>query len=198
MPSAAAVAVPGSWRASPSGAVALARAELAAEFLVGLATSTASSARPTRSSPLRSGPRAPPLPASSAPDPSWPGPLSVISGMCPGFLTPDHFAACTGTAPVQVSSGNRKARRLSLRGTRRINHAIHMAAITHLAASTAPAARTTTKDRRGKTRKGRCGPSRGGSATHLRAPPGRCELCQGCWAVSRLLIMQRLLRSGIR
>jgi hypothetical protein len=42
----------------------------------------------------------------------------------------DHFASYNGTAPAGVSSGNRKARRLSLRGNRRINHAIHMAAIT--------------------------------------------------------------------
>jgi hypothetical protein len=40
-----------------------------------------------------------------------------------------HFAAYNGTAPVEVSSGNRKVHRLSLRGNRRINHAIHMAAI---------------------------------------------------------------------
>ena len=44
----------------------------------------------------------------------------------------DHFASYNGTAPVEVSSGNRKIRRLSLRGNRRINHAIHMAAITQL------------------------------------------------------------------
>ena len=44
----------------------------------------------------------------------------------------DHFASCNGTAPVEVSSGNRKIHRLSLRGNRRINHAIHMAAITQL------------------------------------------------------------------
>ncbi len=31
-----------------------------------------------------------------------------------------------------MSSGNRKAHRLSLRGNRRINHAIHMAAITQI------------------------------------------------------------------
>jgi len=43
-----------------------------------------------------------------------------------------HFAACNGTAPVAVSSGNRKVHRLSLRGNRRVNHAIHMAAITQL------------------------------------------------------------------
>ena len=44
----------------------------------------------------------------------------------------DHFASCNGTAPVEVSSGNRTIRRLSLRGNRRVNHAIHMAAITQL------------------------------------------------------------------
>ena len=44
----------------------------------------------------------------------------------------DHFASYNGTAPVEVSSGNRKTYRLSLRGNRRINHAIHMAAITQL------------------------------------------------------------------
>ena len=44
----------------------------------------------------------------------------------------DHFAAYNGTAPVEVSSGDRKIHRLSLRGNRRINHAIHMAAITQI------------------------------------------------------------------
>jgi transposase len=44
----------------------------------------------------------------------------------------DHFASCNGTAPVEVSSGNHKICPLSLRGNRRINHAIHMAAITQL------------------------------------------------------------------
>jgi transposase len=44
----------------------------------------------------------------------------------------DHFACYNGTAPVQVSSGNRKIHRLPLRGSRRIHHAIHMAAITQL------------------------------------------------------------------
>ena len=44
----------------------------------------------------------------------------------------DHFAACNGTAPIEVSSGNRKVYRLSRRGNRRINHAIHMAAVTQI------------------------------------------------------------------
>jgi transposase len=42
------------------------------------------------------------------------------------------LASYNGTAPVEVSSGNRKIHRLSLRGNRRVNHAIHMAAITQI------------------------------------------------------------------
>jgi transposase len=48
------------------------------------------------------------------------------------FATRDRFAAYNGTAPIEVSSGNRKTCRLSLRGNRRINHALHMAAITQI------------------------------------------------------------------
>jgi transposase len=48
------------------------------------------------------------------------------------FASRDHFAACNGTAPIEVSSGNRKIYRLSLRGNRRVNHAIHMTAITQI------------------------------------------------------------------
>ena len=48
------------------------------------------------------------------------------------FPNRDHFAACNGTAPVEVSSGGRKACRLSRRGNRRPSHAIHMAAVTQI------------------------------------------------------------------
>ena len=44
----------------------------------------------------------------------------------------DHFAAYIGTAPIEVSSGQRKVYRLSRRGNRRLNHAIHMAAVTQI------------------------------------------------------------------
>ena len=44
----------------------------------------------------------------------------------------DHFAAYNGTAPIEVSSGKRKIYRLSRRGNRRLNHAIHMAAVTQV------------------------------------------------------------------
>ncbi len=45
------------------------------------------------------------------------------------FLDRDHFAAYNGTAPIEVSSGNHKIFRLSRRGNRRLNHAMHMAAV---------------------------------------------------------------------
>ena len=48
------------------------------------------------------------------------------------FASRDHFAARNGTAPIEVPSGNGKIYRLSLRGNRRVNHAIHMAAITQI------------------------------------------------------------------
>jgi transposase len=49
------------------------------------------------------------------------------------FPSRDHFAAYNGTAPIEVSSGGRrKVFRLSRRGNRRLNHAIHMAAVTQI------------------------------------------------------------------
>jgi transposase len=48
------------------------------------------------------------------------------------FPGKDHLAAYNGTAPIEVSSGNRKIYRLSRRGNRRLNHVIHMAAVTQI------------------------------------------------------------------
>ena len=48
------------------------------------------------------------------------------------FADQGRFAAYNGTAPIEVSSGGRKIHRLSLRGNRRLNHAIHMAAVTQI------------------------------------------------------------------
>ena len=48
------------------------------------------------------------------------------------FPNRDHFAAYNGTAPIEVSSGGRKIYRLSRRGNRRLNHAIHMVAVTQI------------------------------------------------------------------
>jgi transposase len=48
------------------------------------------------------------------------------------FRNRDQFAAYNGTAPVEFSSGGRTVHRLSKRGNRQLNHAIHMAAICQL------------------------------------------------------------------
>jgi transposase len=55
-----------------------------------------------------------------------------ITGDITRFPTRDRFAAFNGTAPIEVSSGGRKLWRLSRRGNRTLNHAIHMAAVTQL------------------------------------------------------------------
>jgi transposase len=60
---------------------------------------------------------------------------TVIGDVRQAFRFPgrDHFASWNGTAPTEVSSGDRKkVYRLSLRGNRRVNHAIHMAAISQI------------------------------------------------------------------
>ena len=45
------------------------------------------------------------------------------------FGTKAQFASYNGTAPVEVSSGGRTRHRLNLRGNRKLNHAIHIAAV---------------------------------------------------------------------
>ena len=45
------------------------------------------------------------------------------------FTTRDQFASYAGVAPVERSSGGRIVHRLSRRGNRQLNHAIHMVAI---------------------------------------------------------------------
>jgi transposase len=48
------------------------------------------------------------------------------------FVSRDAYASYNGTAPVEYSSGGRTVHRLSKRGNRKLNHAIHMAAISQL------------------------------------------------------------------
>jgi transposase len=48
------------------------------------------------------------------------------------FANRDHFAAYNGTGPIEMSSGGRVVHRLSRRGNRQLNHAIHIAAITQI------------------------------------------------------------------
>jgi transposase len=59
------------------------------------------------------------------------------------FANRDHFASYNGTAPIEVSSGPRKIYRLSRRGSRRLNHAIHMAAVTQFVTAQTKVALTT-------------------------------------------------------
>jgi transposase len=45
------------------------------------------------------------------------------------FPSKHHFASYTGTAPVDVSSGDNNRHRLNRGGNRRLNHALHIAAV---------------------------------------------------------------------
>ena len=117
---------------TPSGAAGLARAELAAEFLEDMRRLDAQlrGTRKKLAAAVKSS-------GTTLTEVFGVGP--VIAGTIIGdvadvsrFPGRDHFASYNGTAPVEVSSGNRKIHRLSLRGNRRVNHAIHMAAITQL------------------------------------------------------------------
>lgn len=48
------------------------------------------------------------------------------------FPSKDHFASYNGTAPIDASSGEQVRHRLSRAGNRRINHALHMMAVTQI------------------------------------------------------------------
>ena len=54
------------------------------------------------------------------------------------FATKDKFATYNGTAPIDVSSGEQIRHRLSRAGNRRINHALHMMAVTQIRYPTTP------------------------------------------------------------
>ena len=48
------------------------------------------------------------------------------------FVDRDRFASWTGTAPLDASSGEQNRHRLSRAGNRRMNHMIHIAAISQI------------------------------------------------------------------
>lgn len=58
--------------------------------------------------------------------------LIGFSGDISRFGNRDRYAAYNGTAPVEFSSGGRTVHRLSTRGNRNINHALHLAAVCQL------------------------------------------------------------------
>jgi transposase len=117
---------------TPAGAVATARCELAAELLadIGHLDSQRREIKKKLAAAVKAS-------GTSLTEVFGVGPViaaTVIGDVVTvaRFPTRDHFAAYNGTAPVEVSSGPRKIYRLSLRGNRRLNHAIHMAAITQI------------------------------------------------------------------
>ena len=117
---------------APSGAVEAARAELAAAFLEDL-RSVDARIRETRKTLAAA------VQAAGTSLTGLFGVGPVVAAAVIGdvrtvsrFPGRDHFAAYNGTAPIEVSSGPRKIYRLSRRGNRRLNHAIHMAAVTQI------------------------------------------------------------------
>jgi transposase len=118
--------------AEPRGAVQQARAELAAELVADLRRVDAL-LRETKKK-LATAVRAS---GTSLTEVFGVGPViaaTVIGDVrdASRFRGRDRFAAYNGTAPIEVSSGNRIVHRLSMRGNRRLNHAIHMAAVTQV------------------------------------------------------------------
>jgi len=60
------------------------------------------------------------------------GRILAETGDIDRFATKDKFASYNGTAPTGVSSGDQVRHRLSRAGNRRINHALHMMAVTQI------------------------------------------------------------------
>jgi len=117
---------------APADAAALARCELAVQFLDDLRRLDRQ--RPETRKRLAAEVRAS---GSSVTEVFGVGPVVAAivlaeAGDIARFASRDHFAAYNGTAPVEVSSGPRKVFRLSWRGNRRLNHALHMAAVTQV------------------------------------------------------------------
>ena len=69
------------------------------------------------------------------------------------FPTRGHFATYNATAPIEASSGNRPRHRLNPRGNRKLNHAIHITAISQLRYDTEGRAYYDRKITEGKTPK---------------------------------------------
>jgi transposase len=117
---------------TPSGAVARARCELAADFLQDLRRLDAQLSESRKKLAVVVKASGTTLTGIFGVGPVIAATIIGDVGEVSRFTSRDRFAACNGTAPAGVSSGDRKTCRLSRRGNRRINHAIHMAAITQI------------------------------------------------------------------
>jgi transposase len=58
--------------------------------------------------------------------------ITGYGGDATRFPAKGHDAMYNGTAPIDASSGDNTRHRLNTRGNRRLNHAIHIAAVTQL------------------------------------------------------------------
>jgi transposase len=151
--------------AKPSGAVGAARCELAAEFLgdlrridaqmLGTKKKLAAAVRASGTTTTEIFGVGPVVAATVA------GYVVDVSR----FASRDHFAAYNGTAPIEVSSGNRKIYRLSRRGNRRPATSFTWPRSPRSATATATAGPTTTASwPRARRTKRHSGPSSDGSA----------------------------------
>jgi transposase len=163
-------------QAKPSGAVQAARHELAAEFLADLRRIDAQlhQTRKKLATAVRAS-------GTTLTEVFGAGPViaaTVIGDVrdISRFPSRDRFAAYNGTAPAGVSSGNRVIYRLSLRGNRRLNHAIHMAAITQIRYrhSRGRACLRQEAGRRQDQQRSTAGSQTADQRRFLQAPEGRC------------------------
>ena len=69
------------------------------------------------------------------------------------FPTAARFASYNGTAPIEASSGPRKRHRLNPRGNRKLNHAMHLIAVTQIRHATPGRIYYDRKLAEGKTKK---------------------------------------------
>ena len=105
----------------------------------------------------------------------------IVAGMLIGdtgdptrFQTANRFAAYTGTAPIEFSSGGRVTHRLSRRGNRRLNHALQSPRSPRSATRTARGVATTTASSpRARLHAKQSARSSGGSRRRLAAPRRR-------------------------
>jgi len=79
--------------------------------------------------------------------------LIGYSGDITRFATSGHYARYNATAPIEASSGPNARHRLNPRGSRQLNHALHIAAVTQVRNDTPGRAYYLRKQADGKTKK---------------------------------------------
>jgi len=120
-----------------------------ARFACVLPATTWPTSAPWTQGSSTSAPRSPPLVAASGTSltglfgigPVIAGRILAETGDVARFATKDTFASYNGTAPIDVSSGDQVRHRLSRAGNRRINHALHMMAVTQICYPATPGRR---------------------------------------------------------